>query len=209
VAATSEQGKDLPWAEWLLEERRSRPGFAAELFRAARMALGVDLIPTADQMDKRDTPTPVRLAIHQFWWSLSPIHGRNKSGALLLRETPRSNDLHARLISEVVALSPSREAEELLTDFVLYTKGEERARRIAIRSLGSRGARSSVPFLSSLVMSENRNALLIKEAMLVIMQLSPDDGRKLLMELQTDPSTQPMLSSFLQTLRKANGLPIQ
>ena len=209
IAANSEQSHRLPWQTWLLEERRNRPEFAAELFLAAQKALGKELIPVAEQMDQRDTPTPLRIVIHQFWWTLSPILGRNKSGALLLRETPRANDLHARLIAEVVNLSPSLEAEELLTDFALYSRGEERARRLAIRALGARDAKSAVPFLSSLVLGENRNALLFKEAMLAVLELSPEDGRNLLLDLQADPSTQPVVASFLNTLREANGLSTQ
>ncbi|MDP7246933.1 MAG: hypothetical protein QF389_10210, partial [Planctomycetota bacterium] len=84
-----------------------------------------------------------------------------------------------------------------------------RARRLAIRALGARDAKSAVPFLSSLVLGENRNALLFKEAMLAVLELSPEDGRNLLLDLQADPSTQPVVASFLNTLREANGLSTQ
>jgi hypothetical protein len=45
--------------------------------------------------------------------------------------------------------------------------------------------------------------------MLAVLELSPEDGRNLLLDLQADPSTQPVVASFLNTLREANGLSTQ
>ena len=45
IAANSEQSHRLPWQTWLLEERRNRPEFAAELFLAAQKAGHTDSPP--------------------------------------------------------------------------------------------------------------------------------------------------------------------
>ncbi|MBC8329274.1 MAG: hypothetical protein ISR76_06190 [Planctomycetes bacterium] len=197
----------LPWGAWIEACRQAHREVAPGLMRAAALALGPDVVPLADSFNRRESPVALRVAALQALWRVDEMAGFNACGAAL-REAPRL-DLHDRIVGEVLGACQGRFAEELLLEAASHRSPvSERAKRLAVESLGERGSVPAIGLLGQVLGSERGNVLLRKAAGEALLQIGTDEALRAIAAVPPiDEAIEPVFHAYLGQLRQRIGLP--
>jgi hypothetical protein len=192
----------LPWADWILETRRTEPEFAAQQLHAAHVALGAGALELAAQLDERETSDELRLEAHRILWLEDPGLAGARARALLFREAPRAQDrLRPLYVELILPLAPAEEAFEIRLSAAADDGMEHRARLESVRALRAGGDPAAASVLESIFIGEHTNFIIRRESMMALLDLDRERGRQLLARRFPEEQTDPGLREFLGSLR--------
>lgn len=201
---------DFPWSAWIEESRFTMPQLAREeLLTASQVLADEALTALSLQCDFREMPVEVRLIAHQNLWRLDPYLALARGRQLLFHENPRARDrMRPTYVEEVLLGLDHPLLEELLLDTATFEAMEPRARILAIRGLGPLESKEAPAILESLFDTESTNFLVRKEALLVILDLEPERGHRILLNKMPSRQIDPGTWTFMSELREREGLPL-
>lgn len=199
---------DFPWSDWIQESRFKMPHLAREELLTASQVLADDALTALSlECDFREMPAVIRVVAHQNLWRLDPYLALARGKQLLFHESPRARDqMRPKYVEEVLLHQDHELVEELLLDTATFEAMEPRARILAIRGLGPLQSVEAPAILESLFDTEATNFLVRKEALLVILDLEPERGHRILLGKMPSRNIDPGTWSFMKDLREREGL---
>lgn len=213
VLARHPQAIELPWHDWLLENRRRFPEFTLELFRGARSVYGSEIMPIAQELDEKYAPRDLRVEVLRTIWAYDYMEGRNRTYQILFKETLRNNStVKADLVREVLAGLPGLEVEQLLTKAIRGNDGvgryliDELTQREAIRALRERNnpetATNVAGEMIALYRGEQNNLSVRMEAFMAAVDLDLRQAMPYLKGEKIIPNEQIQMQEFMASIRR-------